>query len=237
MIEDTRFAAAIQSGRYTYVEGHFCIDSEDYIHRDKNGWTRLSTYARWNINECCISFTTRKVNSKVVYINGQAAKTAQDSDFLPSRHNLDEEPGTKERIATNQRYGYDAKLWMSIKRQRFADVKTAILHIMKEKKITQEEIGMRLGVTRPTFAGWFKKEISLRHVVAICIALDVRADIGEELVRLAGYSFRNTTEDALLLSFLFETQGFSVPRANEIMIQHKLDPLTNGRNQELAEVI
>lgn len=77
--------------------------------------------------------------------------------------------------------------WDEVKRALPDDIKEAIFFVMKKKGLSQEEVGMRLGVTRTTFIGWFKGKISLRHVVAICIAMDVRFDISMEFVRLAGW--------------------------------------------------
>jgi len=58
--------------------------------------------------------------------------------------------------------------------------------------------------------------------------LDVRADIGEQLVVAAGLFFRRNSEDELLHALLFETRDLSVSRANEIMEQAGLPKLTYG---------
>ena len=65
----------------------------------------------------------------------------------------------------------------------------AVQLILDEKGITQMELAMRLGVSRAAWRKWCAERMSLRHIVAICIALDLRADIGQELVRLAGIPF------------------------------------------------
>lgn len=127
--------------------------------------------------------------------------------------------------------------WDEVKRALPDDSKEAIFFVMKKKGLSQEEVGMRLGVTRTTFIGWFKGKISLRHVVAICIAMDVRFDISMEFVRLAGYTFLNNYEHVLMTSFLLEPRDITVARANEIMRAHRARPLTEGKNEELAEVI
>ena len=107
---------------------------------------------------------------------------------------------------------------------------------MEKKGLSQDEMSMRLGVSRTAFAGWFRERISLRHLVAICIAADVRADIGMDIVRLGGYSFMATREQQLMVSFLYETKDITVARANEMMREGKLKPLTEGASEELAEV-
>ena len=76
--------------------------------------------------------------------------------------------------------------------------------------------------------------MSLKHIVAICIALDVRADIGMEMVRLAGHTFQNNKEHNLLLAMMYETKDLTIARVNEIMRQEKLPPLTEGKDEEIA---
>lgn len=76
---------------------------------------------------------------------------------------------------------------------------------------------MRLGVYRAAVRKWCTERVTFRHLVALCIALDVRADIGEELVGIAGLLFRRSSEDELLRALLFETKDISVARVNEIM--------------------
>lgn len=109
--------------------------------------------------------------------------------------------------------------------------------IIDQKGISQNKLAMRMGVSRASFQKWCTGSPSVRQVVALCIAMDVRADVGEELLHLAGLAFRNDLENNLLHGMLFETRDLTVGRANEIMRQNKLKPLTNGADEELAEVI
>ena len=106
--------------------------------------------------------------------------------------------------------------------------------ILDLKGITQMELAMRLGISRTALWKWCSEKMSLRHVVAICIALDVPGNIGEDLVHMAGYSFRYTEEHKLLRFMLYNTGDLTIARANEIMRQRGLAPLTEGGNEELA---
>lgn len=44
------------------------------------------------------------------------------------------------------------------------------------------------------------------HIIALCIAWDVRADVWKELVGLAVLAFKNTAEDGLLRAIFFESK-------------------------------
>ena len=85
----------------------------------------------------------------------------------------------------------------------------------------------------PSMKKWCSERVTLRHVIALCIALDVRADIGEELVSIAGLLFRRNDEDEMLNALLFETKDLSVARANEIIEQAGLPRLTYGEGVEV----
>jgi transcriptional regulator with XRE-family HTH domain len=232
--ESSMFAEALNSRCYTYVEGHFCLDVEQYVYRDYRQIARLTAYARHHIEECCISFTVQGRYANTVYEDAQAARKKEVKDKYQSRHGLGAEPGSKERLKENKTFTEDSQIWMKLKMRMPDGIGSAIQLILDEKGITQMELAMRMGVSRTAWRKWCAERMSLRHIVAICIALDVRADIGMELVRLAGHSFLNNKENNILLAMMYETKDLTVARANEILRQEKLAPLTEGRDEEIA---
>ena len=235
--ESDEFASALRSGLYTYVEGHFCLDIEPYVENRYRQVKRLSAYARHHIEECCIAFTVNGRYTSAAYEDAQAARKKEVKDKYQSRHDMDAEPDTKERAVQNSRFSTDSELWASLKMEMPDSLGEAVQRILDKKGISQEELAMRLGVSRAAWRKWCSKRMSLKHIVAICIALDARADIGMELVRLSGQRFLNNREHNLLLSMMYETKDLTVARANEIMRQEKLSPLTEGQEDELAAVV
>ena len=223
--ESSTFAEALNSRCYTYVEGHFCLDVEQYVYRDYRQIARLTAYARHHIEECCISFTVQGRYANTVYEDAQAARKKEVKDKYQSRHGLGAEPGTKARIKENELFAQDSRIWARLKMRMPEGIGEAVQLILDEKGITQMELAMRLGVSRAAWRKWCAERMSLRHIVAICIALDLRADIGQELVRLAGHTFLHNDEHDLLYAMLFETRDLTVGRANEIMRQKKMAPL------------
>lgn len=228
------FAQALYSGCYTYVEGHFCLDVESYVERDAWMHKRLTAYARHHIDECCIAFSVEGRYANTTYEDARAARKTEVKNKYQSRHMMDAEPESKERVLQNKMFAEDARLWMKMRMDMPDTIGQAIQAILDAKGITQQELAMRIGVSRAAYRKWCSVRMSLRHIVAICIALDVRADIGEELVRLAGHSFLNNSEHNILHGMLFDTKDLTVARANEIMREQKLAPLTEGMDEELA---
>ena len=228
--ESKSFRTALQSGMYTHVEGHFCLNIERYVKNDHRRMKCLTEYARHHIDECCISFKVNGRYANTTYEDAQAARKKEIKDKYQSRHEMNAEPDCKERIDQNYYFFNDSILWVKLKQNMPDGLGAAVQLILDEKGVSQEELAMRLGVSRTAWRKWCTKNISLRHIVAMCIALDVRADIGIELVRLAGQRFQNNKEHNLLLAMIYETRDLTVPRANEIMKQEKLPPLTEGQD-------
>ena len=232
--ESDAFRYALESGCYVYAEGHYCLNDDKYIDRRYSYEKRLTEYARRHVEECCISFRVRGRYADAEYTDGQAARKKEYKYKYQSRHEFDAEPETKERVVQNTRFTDDAVIWKQVKQNMPDDFGKAVQNIIDLKGISQNELAMRMGVCRSVQRRWCYEKTSLRHVAALCIAMDVRADIGEELIRLAGFAFQNNLEHNLIHSMLFETKDLTVSRANEIMRQNNLPPLTNGEDDELA---
>ena len=232
--ESRAFRDALQSRRYVYAEGHYCLDLPQYVRRDGRGRPFLTGYARHAVEECCIAFSVRGRVGKAAYEDARAARKSPVKDLYQSRHSFMAEPETKAREKENALFTQDSQIWTKLKRAMPDEIGPAIQMILDEKGISQMELAMRLGCSRAVLFKWCAGRMSLRHVTAICIALDVRADIGMELVRLAGHCFRANREENILLGMMYDTKDLTIARANEIMRQNALPPLTEGRDEEIA---
>ena len=231
--ESAAFAGVLRGGCYLYVEGHYCLNAEAYVRCGRQGY-RLTPYARQHIDECCIAFRVQGRLAGAAYEDGRAARKREVRNRYSSRHSFAAEPETAARRQENTCFSEDAQVWAALKRAMPDSIGEAVQVILDVKGITQMELAMRLGVSRTAWRKWCARGMSLRHVTAICIALELRADVGLELVRLAGLNFRRTREDDILQGMLFEKSKLTVARANEIMRQENLPPLTQGQDEELA---
>ena len=232
--ESQAFADALRSGCYTYIEGHYCLRDGRYIAQYRNGARYMTPYARHHMDECCISFTVQGRNANTTYADSQAARKKPVTNMLQSRHALDAEPASKEWDKQADMIVKDSARWMDLMHRLPNSVDAAIQMLLDEKGVSQNELAMRMGVSRAALRKWCTQRMTLRHLVAICIALDLRADIGEELVRLAGIRKSNTVEYNLLYHMLFETKDLTVEAANLIMDKEKLPRLTQGQDEAMA---
>ena len=112
----------------------------------------------------------------------------------------------------------------------------AVQKIIDLKGVTQELLAARLGVNRKALNKWCMQDrMSINHMVGICVALKLRPDIAEELVRLTGYYWRNNKHDNLLHMMLYCAADLSVERCNEILQQEGYPKLNEGKDDSWRE--
>lgn len=108
------FREQVLSGKYRYVEAHFCLNDARYLEKDSRGWINLTPYARSHINECCLAFTVGGRYKTSVFRYGATArsKTQEVTDKYLTRYDLSAAPEDKEIYAEqNRAFAEDSFLW------------------------------------------------------------------------------------------------------------------------------
>jgi len=229
---DAEFRELLLSADFTYAEGHFVLNNPTYVERSYGARPRLTSLARRNIEKCCIAFSVSGRAADITYTDGQAARKKPVTDSLLREHIFEAEPQSAERTRELDRYSRDALLWTSMLRDMPDSFREAVKKILEAKGISQENLAVRMGVTRAALNKWWSRErISKEHVVCICIALEVRADVSMELLRMTNNLLRNTGADSLYTMMLYDPR-MTVSMANEILIHNHYPPLNHGENDQ-----
>ena len=217
---DYYFTRAIDSGRYVYVDGHFCLKSDQYVRQTWDGALYLTEYAKKHINECCLSFRPGRRANHACYEYGLAAraKAVPVTDRYNSRYSFDAEPGTEASRKEISSFLKDAELWADLERHFTDDFSGSLQMIMEAKGITQSELSLRFNVDRKIVYKLLNTpQPSIPHIVAACIALDVPYCIAETLLRKAGHVLRNIPVHNVYRMMLSNTAGLTVDKCNEIL--------------------
>lgn len=231
---DSEFERVICNGRYRYVEGHFCLNTDKYIVLDHYGKPHLTIYVRCHMEECCLSFTVEGRYRKAGYDVGKVArnKTTPVTDKYRAAYRLVAEPGSTEYEKENQTLLDDGLLWMEFYKNIPDDFAEIIKEIMKRKGITQENLSFELGVDRKALSNYlYQDRPSVAHVVGICVALKVPYFISMEILGAAGIQLRSTELDFLYRQFLLNAENLTVSRCEDILKQHNEKPLFRGEQR------
>lgn len=231
---DSEFERVICSGRYRYVEGHFCLNTDKYILRDYYGKPHLTVYARCHMEECCLGFTVGGRYRRTEYAVSKVArnKTEPVTDKYRAAYRLVAEPGSSEYEKENQAMVDDGLLWLEFYKNIPDDFAEMIKAIMKRKGITQENLSFELGVDRKALLNYLNQDRpSVPHVVGICVALKVPYFISMEILGAAGIKLRSTEQDFLYRQFLLNAENLTVSRCEDILKQHNEKPLFRGEQR------
>lgn len=233
-VSDSEFERVICSGRYRYVEGHFCLNTDKYILRDYYGKPHLTVYARCHMEECCLGFTVGGRYRRTEYAVSKVArnKTEPVTDKYRAAYRLVAEPGSSEYEKENQAMVDDGLLWLEFYKNIPDDFAEMIKAIMKRKGITQENLSSELGVDRKALLNYLNQDRpSVAHVVGICVALKVPYFISMEILGAAGIKLRSTEQDFLYRQFLLNAENLTVSRCEDILKQHNEKPLFRGEQR------
>lgn len=231
---DSEFERVICSGRYRYVEGHFCLNTDKYILRDYYGKPHLTVYARCHMEECCLRFTVGGRYRRTEYAVSKVArnKTEPVTDKYRAAYRLVAEPGSSEYEKENQAMVDDGLLWLEFYKNIPDDFAEMIKAIMKRKGITQENLSFELGVDRKALLNYLNQDRpSVAHVVGICVALKVPYFISMEILGAAGIKLRSTEQDFLYRQFLLNAENLTVSRCEDILKRHNEKPLFRGEQR------
>lgn len=231
---DSEFERVICSGRYRYVEGHFCLNTDKYILRNYYGKPHLTVYARCHMEECCLGFTVGGRYRRTEYAVSKVArnKTEPVTDKYRAAYRLVAEPGSSEYEKENQAMVDDGLLWLEFYKNIPDDFAEMIKAIMKRKGITQENLSFELGVDRKALLNYLNQDRpSVAHVIGICVALKVPYFISMEILGAAGIKLRSTEQDFLYRQFLLNAENLTVSRCEDILKQHNEKPLFRGEQR------
>ena len=96
-------------------------------------------------------------------------------------------------------------------------------------RITWEKLSFRLGVDRRAVSKWMAQpRISEAHLVAVVVALNLRADLGLKLLQIGGCHLRSSGVHQLYAMMVCCAERMTVEQCNEILRRASYPPLTRG---------
>ncbi len=141
---------------------------------------------------------------------------------------LDAVPGTFARELENRRFLEDAALWIRMRDAIPPDTALidAVNVIRKCKGLSWETLALLIGVNRATLARWLRNtDVTLPHMTALCVAMQLRPDVSERLIGIAECRIRRAPGWEVYWMMLEYAPCLTVERCNEILRLAQLPPL------------
>lgn len=192
--KNEQFRELMDSGRYVYVDSHFCLNSEKYVKMLEPGVYQMTEYAYSHMDECCLVFD--------IHYKGKRSISPKDfNDYILYRGNLPElniELDFSEHlIEIRSLPEYTGQIFPEIMRI-MATLPNHFCGTLRShrnrKHCSQEKLVEHSGLSISTIARMETQHDNvnkIENIVAVCIALKLYPDFSFDLIEKSNCRFNN----------------------------------------------
>ena len=228
-VRNEAFRDLIDSGEFIYVEGHYCLKRAKFVYFDRDGSPHLTDFARNNMGECCLRFRL---------VPWGDTETVETNPFLQSRENVKDsiprwaretdwymafsKRGKIERRQIDKETKDLAKIRMSMQ--------DMLVCLMAEKRVDKGDLAEATGLSTDTIQAMRNdrnRVFELRHIYAVCIALQLEIDTTDAFVAVCPTKGCAQEEERYYRYFAHHHQSRRVGEINRLLVEMKVRPLTN----------
>jgi len=192
----------IDTGRFLYVDAHYCINDPQYIEKEEDGSAKLTEYALNHVDECCLAFDItfrRNASFGAVAYNDYILFKNAVSDSYPELHFQNSGPNKdiSDRADQLASFSTEAGNLARIKGELPATFSKTLVSLMDTLGYTVENLAEKAQLSDRHIRNWRNTETapkSLRAVVAVCIGMQLHPILSHDLIHKSGHSFMNTEE-------------------------------------------
>lgn len=189
--KNERFREIMDSGKYVYVDSHFCLNSEKYVRMLEYGVYQMTDYAYSHMDECCLIFD--------IHYAGRKSISYKDfNDYILYRGNLPElkiEIDFSEHIIeVNSIPEYSGHIFSEIQRimESLPNHFCGTLRFHRDRKdCSREQLEEYSGVSVSTIERMETKHGEngkLKNIIAVCIGLKLYPDFSFDLIGKSTHS-------------------------------------------------
>lgn len=225
-VRNAKFRSILDSGRYVYCEGHFCLNDARYIRVDRKGCRHLSMYARNHMFECCLVFEEVYDPARRRLINGVLQKGRGGTKHIRYVDQDGGSPVTEEGRAFQKmiasRYQEGNQFRVS-----FNDM---LVKLMAKRKISIGQLAEASGLSNETISNMrndSRRQFSVEPIVAICIAMHLPPEVSHQLIESSPAKFSDTEEMSAYRYALDNCNTWSVGKVNRLLVEAGYRPLTD----------
>ena len=222
------FKSLIDSGRYIYVEGHYCLKEIKYYRMDQFGFRHLTGYAREHMSECCLVFTYEHTRDARLFRNGFMNKSGAGGCRTLVYKNAD---GSSPVTAEGKILLRQIEKARTESHELSLPFNEMLVSLMAKRKVTIAPLAEDCGLSRDTIKNMRndpERAFSIREVVAVCIALHLSPEISEMMIEKSPAKFIDTTEMRLYEYAMRMWYDQPVAVVNRRLVEAGVNPLTKN---------
>ncbi len=217
------FRKLLDTGKFRYVDGYVVINDEKYITTDDEGKATLSEYAWDHLDECTLSFSWQRIRrSKAKEVLPQIIfhrdNDEQDVSKYDSKQNASVVELSKEMQKKRRNFEQNEEI------HKLSTVNkncwSYIYEIINIKGVSKPHFCNLTGLGEENYRkaeSGLKTDPKVRTIVAIGVGLSLDIETVENMLKLAGRSFKDTPEDRALKFCITGLSGQSIEDCNDFL--------------------
>lgn len=226
------FRDAIDSRKYTYVDGYIVLNSPQCLEH-KQGKLTIRDGVLDNPSQFCLSCRRMLAGLDKKY---RKAKAIERIEVCTKCHPFYTDPLKKKTVYSNakritafQEVTQDNVAdFIGVQLTEPEDFKTALVRYMDGNDLSVELLAELTGLSAKTIQRMRNADErpDLRFVIAVCLAMKLSQWDSIYLVRLAGYELTTRMEDRIFWTILMTTEENTVDDCNQMLERLGYKPLT-----------
>ena len=226
-LENEQFRMVLDSGRFVYLEGHYCLNHRRYIAEDHLGYLHLTSYAREHMSDCCLVFRLTYQGALARIVNGVLQKGGGRGRKQLTFVRYDGSPATTEeglalRVQIEKEMAQSSEILTNFNQM------TKLL--MKQYRMTISNLAEDSGLSEETIKSMRNdpgRAFPIQEILAVCFAMHLPYEVSEEYLRLAPSKMLNTVDMRIYRFGLINWYQLPLRTVNRRFVEAGAQPLTN----------
>ena len=225
-VENDDFGRILNSGKFIYAEGHFCLNNNKYVFKTSVGKYVLTSYARNHMKECCLVFKVSYQTAHYSY-NGFLKKSRSLSSKSLKYVGFNGESVITEEGLRLRKMIEKEMVESSLMRSSFNQT---TVNLMKANNMTISKLAEETGLSVETIKNLRsnnKMVFSIETIVAVCIAMHLPYSISKEYIEMSPCKFWDNLEMRFYEYALINWHELPLAEVNRKLVDSGIRPLTN----------
>ena len=189
--------------KYVYIDSHFVLNHPRYVYQDEAGITRMTDYARYHVDECCLAFDMSLRGKYEEYYHRECflnrdKGTPIDFDLVYTGANAELDEKRKNKLLGDV-IMEEARVLNGLSN----NFTLAWQELLKWKGISQAELSRRTGITEKTIGKIINQESAgtINNLVLMCLCAHFPWDISDYLIQRSQHRLVLTNDSHVWYSF------------------------------------
>lgn len=199
----------MKEGKYLFVESHLCLNDSKYIGKYEDGRTRLTDYARYHMDECCVVFDLilKSVNDygEHYYTECVLFRDVDSGLIFEAQFSLDANEDVQKKAQELSDYNKD--VMNIIKEIHPGDFGYSLKALMKWSEVTVEQLAEKSLISTKTLQRMRNAsdyQTTIGTVIALCVGMQLPPPISRKFLDTAGFTIRYSSEEQMIYEFIID---------------------------------